>query len=206
MVQKHMKNDTSKINFYEYANVEIVSGYCEHSFPLHIHEIPCFGAITGGTAEFINGRERIVIPTGGSYFIPPYTPHTLSAIKSQKFGYVVFCFKKYRVQNLMNPLAEKIKNYIEQTQEKLSLESLSKEMHISKYHLDRIFKEQTGITPYQFYLHDRIKKIRQGLHSLSSLPDLALALDFSDQSHLCNTFKKHMGITPTQYIKSYFCG
>ena len=84
-----------------------------------------------------------------------------------------------------------------------NIDALSDTVHISKYHLDRIFKEQLGITPYQFYIGDRIKKIRQGLQAHLPLPDIVYDLNFFDQSHLCHTFRKHMGISPTQYACSY---
>lgn len=134
---------------------------------------------------------------------PPYTPHTLSSVRGNEFRYSVLCFKNFYEPLTLSDTIISAKEYIEKAPTGFNIEALSKVVHISKYHLERKFKEQIGTTPYQFYISKKIKKIRQGLQSQLSLSDLAFDLGFSDQSHLCNTFKKYMGITPLQYACSY---
>ena len=198
-----MQRYENHINFYEHDDMEIVVGECIHSFPVHIHENFCIGIITSGRAEFIiNGNKKILL-SGDYYVIPPYTPHTLSSVGSEKFCYRVICFINSTVSKEFDSVILEAKTFIETTASEFNIDALSNAMHISKYHLDRIFKNQVGITPYQFYINDRIKKIRQGLQAKLSLSDIVFDLNFFDQSHLCNTFKKHVGISPTQYIRSY---
>lgn len=84
-----------------------------------------------------------------------------------------------------------------------NLQELSEYTNITKYHLLRLFKSQMGITPYQFYLQEKIKQIRKGLLKQQPISDLVFNYNFSDESHLCNTFKKHIGITPMQFKDSY---
>jgi AraC-like DNA-binding protein len=60
-----------------------------------------------------------------------------------------------------------------------------------------------GVTPYQFYIQEKIKQIRKGLLKQQPISDLVFNFKFSDESHLCNTFKKHIGITPMQFKDSY---
>lgn len=93
-----------------------------------------------------------------------------------------------------------IKNNLSET---FNLEKLSAYTNISKYHLLRLFKNQMGVTPYQFYLQEKIKQIRKGLLRQQPISDLVFNLNFSDESHLCNTFKKHIGITPMQFKDNY---
>lgn len=91
----------------------------------------------------------------------------------------------------------------EHLNEAFCLQKLCDLTNISKFHLIRIFKQQIGVAPNQFYIQEKIKKIKQGL-LLKQVPvDLTYDLNFTDQSHLCNTFKKHVGLTPTQFQKSY---
>ena len=199
-----MKKLENQIFFQEYPDIEAVSGKCSHSFPVHIHENLCIGSITRGRAEFTISNHKKVLSAGDCYVIPPYTPHTLSSVESERFSYFVLCFKNFCAQKKINEMAASAKTYIETTSSsEFNIDALSKAMHINKYHLDRLFKEQIGVTPYQFYISHRIKKIRQGLHTHLTLSDLVFDLNFSDQSHLCNTFKKHMGISPMQYARSY---
>lgn len=196
----------NKIAFYNYKkqNIEIVQGVCTHSFPAHIHRNLCIGMITDGFAVFsINGDEKM-LTTGDCYIIPPYAPHSLSSVNDKEFRYTVCCFKDTDVRLNTDSIVRSAIDYIENSKKDFNLDSLSKVVHISKYHLARKFKEQVGITPYQFCINSRISKIRHHLQTQSSLSDLTYDLGFTDQSHLCNTFKKHMGITPLQYSASYY--
>lgn len=93
-----------------------------------------------------------------------------------------------------------IKNNLNET---FNLQKLSKYANISKYYLIRIFKNQMGVTPYQFYIQEKIKQIRKGLLKQQPISDLVFNFNFSDESHLCNTFKKYIGITPMQFKDSY---
>lgn len=95
-------------------------------------------------------------------------------------------------------------NFIHQhIYEPFKIEKISDYTHISKYHLLRLFKSQMGVAPYQFYLQQKVKKIKQELLKEQPTACLAYNLNFSDQSHLCNIFKRHVGITPMQFKKSY---
>lgn len=200
-----MQQNKNHIYFHEYADMEIVQGECCHSFPAHIHENWCLGWITIGRAEFSIYDYKEILTAGDYYVIPPYTLHTLSSIEYEQFSYKVICFKNSSKRRKFDDLISYAKSYIENTMSEFNIDMLAKTVHISKYHLDRVFKEQVGITPYQFYINDRIKKIRQSLQSNLPLSDMVFDLNFYDQSHLCNTFRKHVGITPTQYAKSYQC-
>ena len=198
-----MRKDDNSIYFREYPDMEIVQGECCHSFPPHIHKNLCVGLITDGRAGFsINGTKE-VLSTGDYYVIPPYTLHSLSAVSTEVFRYYVICFKNLTNLKRFDSIVSCAKTYIENLTSEFSINKLSKAVHISKYHLDRVFKGQVGITPYQFYINERIKKIRQGLQTRLPLSDIVYNLNFSDQSHLCNMFKKYIGISPTQYMRSY---
>ena len=71
---------------------------------------------------------------------------------------------------------------------------------LSHYHFIRAFKNTVGLTPYQYVLSERIRRAR-GLLSKPdlSLGDVALAVGFSDASHLNRVFRKFVGFTPTAF-------
>lgn len=94
----------------------------------------------------------------------------------------------------------------EHIKEPFALQELCNYTHITKYHLSRVFKDQMGVTPYQYYIQERVRSIKRGLAEERTTLDIACDLSFSDQSHLCNTFKKHVGLSPKQYQKSYIEG
>lgn len=84
-----------------------------------------------------------------------------------------------------------------------NIQELSDKIHITKFHLIRQFKLGLGISPHGYYVYKKIALIKQRLLKRQAVSDLAAELDFSDQSHLNNTFKKYVGITPLQFCKSY---
>lgn len=103
-----------------------------------------------------------------------------------------------------NEIVMEAVNYIiEHLDEPFNLDIISDYVHISKYHFLRLFKTQMGTAPYQFYLQGKVKKIKQGLLNKQNPANMAYDLNFTDQSHLCNTFKKYVGLTPAQFKKSY---
>lgn len=108
------------------------------------------------------------------------------------------------IKQMHNEIVLSVVNFIHQhLDEPFEIKKISDYTHISKYHLLRLFKKQMGVAPYQFYIQEKVKKLKQGLLKKQPIVDLAYNLNFSDQSHLCNIFKKHVGITPMQFKKSY---
>jgi AraC-like DNA-binding protein len=70
---------------------------------------------------------------------------------------------------------------------------------ISAYHLIRIFKQHTGLSPHAFQLDCRIRLARQRLRHDVALAELALELGFSDQSHFQRAFRQRVSVTPGEY-------
>ena len=108
------------------------------------------------------------------------------------------------IKRKSNEIVKASMKYIsEHIDEPFDLQQLSEYIYISKYYLLRIFKNEVGVAPYQFYLQEKVKKIRQELLKEQAPAILAYDFGFTDQSHLCNTFKKHVGLTPNEFKKSY---
>jgi AraC-like DNA-binding protein len=71
---------------------------------------------------------------------------------------------------------------------------------LSKYHLDRIFKQSTGLTPSRYVTTLRLDKAKHLLTDSSRpIVEIALELGFSDQSHFTNVFKRFTSVTPKAY-------
>ena len=83
--------------------------------------------------------------------------------------------------------------------EDLSLDTLADEVAMSKFHLVRLFKGSTGVSPYQYLLRKRLEQ-GQRLLLAGDLPiaQVALAVGFSDQSAFASHYKKHFGHTPRE--------
>lgn len=92
----------------------------------------------------------------------------------------------------------------EHYQEPLSLPELGKEFHISPSYLSHIFKTEMGLPPMKYLMNRKIGE-SQNLLMNTSLPitEISDGLGFNDSGHFSRTFKKYIGITPSEY-RQYF--
>nr|WP_261845222.1 AraC family transcriptional regulator [Aliamphritea ceti] len=81
----------------------------------------------------------------------------------------------------------------------MSLDEISQQSCLSKYHFLRMFRQQFGITPHQYLLNCRINRAREDLESGIALDDVVFTYGFSDLSHFNRRFKPVFGMTPRQY-------
>ncbi|MCT7656368.1 AraC family transcriptional regulator [Oceanimonas sp. NS1] len=81
----------------------------------------------------------------------------------------------------------------------LSLEQISQQAALSKYHFLRLFRQQFGMTPYQYVLNCRLNRAREALAAGVQLDDVVHSFGFADLSHLNRRFKPVFGMTPRQY-------
>jgi AraC-like DNA-binding protein len=75
------------------------------------------------------------------------------------------------------------------TQE-LSLEQLSRLVCLNPFHLSRIFKKATGLSPYEYVLVKRTEYARRLLRKGYKVKEAALEAGFYDASHLNKMFRK----------------
>ncbi len=72
----------------------------------------------------------------------------------------------------------------------------------SQSHLIRLFKKYTGKTLVEYLTQLKMQRACELLtYTSSSILTIAMTLGYSDSSHLNRIFKKHYGISPTQYKK-----
>lgn len=85
----------------------------------------------------------------------------------------------------------------------IRLGDLAKEARMSSSHFIRSFRQSTGQTPYQFLLHQRVKRAQFLMRDpLASLTEVALASGFADQHHLARVFRRITKLTPSSYRRS----
>ncbi len=78
------------------------------------------------------------------------------------------------------------------------LEDMAEAAFMSKYHLIRSFRRETGLTPHQFQLQNRVRKGQRLLAGPATVAEAAAA-GFCDQSHFDRQFKRLVGLTPADY-------
>lgn len=99
---------------------------------------------------------------------------------------------------------EMIKNYIDtHITEKITLESISNNLYISKSHIERAFKQEYGQTPLAYCAEQKITQVASMLVTTNySLSQIASQLGFADVKYMSKSFKKIKGQTPTEYKRA----
>ena len=80
----------------------------------------------------------------------------------------------------------------------ITLDELARNSKISKYHYLRVFKNNTGVTPHQYILTQRVQKAKELILKGSALNEIATNVGFADQSHFIRCFKKIYGYLPKE--------
>lgn len=83
----------------------------------------------------------------------------------------------------------------------LSLEDLARVVHLSPFHLSRLFHERVGLPPHAYLNQVRVNRAKALLSRGVPIAEVAQATGFVDQSHLSKAFKRIVGVAPGQYRK-----
>jgi AraC family transcriptional regulator len=86
----------------------------------------------------------------------------------------------------------------------VKLSDLAALLNISQFHFSHLFKQSTGIAPYQYLLQQRIERAKQLLRqSDQSIIEIAFLCGFNSHSHLSKQFRQLTGNTPKAYRAEY---
>jgi AraC family transcriptional regulator len=125
--------------------------------------------------------------------------------KESKVFYVVILFITRRVYNGNSDIA-KATEYLEVNwNRKYSLKETAKAANLSPYHFSRVFKSNTGMTPYSYYMKKKLDHLKEMLRDKGiTVKEAFGACGLEYSGHYFGVFKKHVGITPKQYRN--YCG
>ncbi len=107
------------------------------------------------------------------------TPHTLSSSMIRKMVEDILC------------------NF----HRKLTLHDIAAQYHVHPNYLSQLFKQETGKSFTHFLIELRINKAIELLREDQPLYAISEQVGYDDYFHFCKLFKKHKGMTPSQYRK-----
>lgn len=101
---------------------------------------------------------------------------------------------------------QSVKDYIAiHLNEKITVESLADAVHMSTTHFSRVFKQQTGFSPYDFVLMSRLNKAKEYLLKTDmSVTEIAYETGFNSESNFVYCFTNNEGISPGKFRKLKF--
>lgn len=109
--------------------------------------------------------------------------------------------KDLRTKNLrFAPVARSVDYIHDNIHERITLETLSKNIGISSAYLSRLFHSEVGMTVRDYIKKCKIEAAMQMLKETNfAMSDIAYILSFPSQSYFTEVFKKQEGITPSQW-------
>ena len=96
-------------------------------------------------------------------------------------------------------LVAKACRIIEESEEEPSLENLAKAVGRSPSYFHRIFKATAGVTPKDYAVAHRAKRVRQGLASGNSVTETIYDAGFNSSGRFYEKSTDMLGMTPSQY-------
>ncbi len=109
--------------------------------------------------------------------------------------------KQQQIEKIKNLLIQKVQDGA--IEEHFSItDFLTKSIHKDYSHISRLFSEVEGITIEQFFILQKIEKVKEWLiYNESNLSEIAWKLGYSSVAHLSAQFKKVTGLTPSAFKK-----
>ncbi len=85
----------------------------------------------------------------------------------------------------------------------ISVDQLAELIHLSPFHLMRVFKKTMGISLHQKVMKMRVIRASELLRANKSQLDVSTCCGFTHQSHFSRCFKQFFGVTPKHYQTAY---
>lgn len=107
-------------------------------------------------------------------------------------------YMSYKKENI---LIKKAKDMIHYNLENvLRLDDICKELNMSKFQFIRLFKANTGISPYQYFLNCKVELAKKLIEKNRDVYSAVVQCGFVDLTHLNKNFKSIYGVTAFEYM------
>ena len=103
-----------------------------------------------------------------------------------------------------NEMIDQILSYInEHIMEELTLDVLSRELHLDKYYLCHYFKDKTSLTVMEYITERRINSAKRLLlYTSMSITEIAGKCGYASASYFAQSFKRYVGVSPVAFRKA----
>mgnify|MGYP000987478097 CR=1 FL=1 len=126
----------------------------------------------------------------------------------EAYNWLVSLFKKALQSSANNritrtrKIAEAAKNYIDThyPDQDLSINKVASSVYVNPSYLRAVYKKEFGITVNEYIINVRMNKAREHLKAGNlKLSEISELIGFSDASYFSKCFKKHFGVSPSEY-------
>lgn len=103
-----------------------------------------------------------------------------------------------------NPMIDDVLDYINENYTKhITIHDIAEHVNIHRSYLSHKFKEQVGISLWNYVVLRRIYKFNALITDNNSIEKSAYDVGFENYSNFFRLYKKHMGITPMEFKKQF---
>jgi len=92
---------------------------------------------------------------------------------------------------------------LENLAQPLSLDSISSDLHVSKFYLSHLFRQLTGYGVKEYISHCRLECACELLRKGASVEEAQSIFNIQNSNYFAHLFKKEIGISPAEYSKRY---
>ena len=96
-----------------------------------------------------------------------------------------------------------IKAMNETLNRRMTIEELAKTCKLSPSNLKKIFRKYSGMGVIEYFNQLKVSEALRLLDEDVAISEISDRLGFSSQTYFCDSFKKHCGITPSEYRKKF---
>ena len=138
--------------------------------------------------------------------VPADTPYRNAQVKYAVLGFLLLLCQKYECPCDRNKArlahSQRIKNTLKYIQQNiasdLTLEKIAAFAGVSQCYLSREFKKYTTHTIFEYINIQRCREAKRLIHEGMSVSSAARSCGFENMSYFSRTYKKYMGILPSQ--------
>ena len=146
--------------------------------------------------EFIKIDENLKKPTAYSKL-----NISLSVFRIVQLAHASKNLHTTPISNQVSAVMDYINRNIEK---KITLDTICKEVHISKFYLCHLFKDVTQMTIQDYILLRRLSIARKKLlYTQMSLSEISMTCGFSSFSYFSKVFKQYEGVSPSTFRKQH---
>jgi len=121
------------------------------------------------------------------------------------FCYYILRFYDVKTENTRHTdICNEAMKYIDENYKSdITLDTIVSNVHLSKHHFVKIFKETLGISPMKYLLHVRLLAAKELLgHSKLSIKDVAMSVGYDNALTFSRVFRNSENISPTDYRRN----
>lgn len=138
-----------------------------------------------------------------NYYIPEKVVYANICLKqflsSIKYLGVYRSVKKENERDTLKQVIAFMKNNLSSS---IPVSELAKNCNCSTSNLYKLFKQNTGSSPQDFFIHLKMERARKYLLQTNlKVKEIAVKLGYDDQYYFSRIFRKHVGLSPANYRK-----